>query len=255
MRRCPRRPGRGARARPSRTPGRPPTRAGEASSLPAADGRYVRRSGPATCPGCGPQNRFRCRSRRACESSPRRTSGLPSARSSTSREGAFIGSPDAPASWARSFSTSNSLSSSDSGSSSIAVERTRPPPQPGRCSRSSGRARQMMRSGARTQSARCSISSSRGSSAQWMSSKKRTSGCTSASVTMTSRAAHAISCELRSPSRASSMPDARPSTSATVSSSQHSRSFANASSSGSSSEIPAAALIISASGQYVTPSP
>ena len=67
---------------------------------------------------------------------------------------------------------------------------------------------------------------------------------------MTSRAAHAISWELLSPSSASSMPEARPSTSATVSSSQHSRSFANASSSGSSSEIPAAALIISASGQY-----
>ena len=38
------------------------------------------------------------------------------------------------------------------------------------------------------------------SSAQWMSSKRRMSGCTSASVCITSRAAHAISCGLRSPS-------------------------------------------------------
>ncbi len=136
-------------------------------------------------------------------------SGFPSVRSRASFDGVGMVSPEAPASWASNFSTRSSLSSSDSGSSSIEVERTRPPPQPGRCSRSSGRARQMMRSGARTQSAMCSISSSSGSSAQWMSSKKRTSGCTSASVTMTSRAAHAISCELRSPSSASSIPAAR----------------------------------------------
>jgi hypothetical protein len=82
-----------------------------------------------------------------------------------------------------------------------------------------------------------------------MSSKKRTSGCTSPSVSMISRAAHEISWALRSPSSASSIPDASPSTSATASSSQHARSFSNASSSGSSSEMPAAALIISASGQ------
>ena len=94
-----------------------------------------------------------------------------------------------------------------------------------------------------------------GSSAQWMSSKKRMSGCTSASVLMTSRAAHEISCGLRSPSTASSSPEASPIRSATASSSQHARSFSNASSSGSSSVIPTADLIISASGQYVTLSP
>ena len=59
-------------------------------------------------------------------------SGLPSVRSSASAGSVAGTSPDAPASCASSFSTSCSLSSSESGSSSIAVERTRPPPQPGR---------------------------------------------------------------------------------------------------------------------------
>ncbi len=182
-------------------------------------------------------------------------SGLPSARSSASC-GSDVGrSPAAPASWLRSCSTSSALSSSESGSSSIAVERTRPPPQPGRASSSSGRARQRMRTGARTQSATCSMRSRSGASAQWMSSKSRISGCTSAIPCMTSRAAHAISCGLRSPSSASISPAASPRTSATASSAQHSRSFSNASSSGSSSEMPAAAFTISPSGQYVTPSP
>ncbi len=176
-------------------------------------------------------------------------SGLPSVRSrSSAGRGGGI-SPEVPASWKTSFSTRSSLSSAESGSSSIAVERTRPPPQPGRVSRSSGRARQRIRSGVRTQSARCSMRSRSGSSAQWMSSKKSTSGWTSPSVCITSRAAQEISCALRSPSSASSIPEARPRTSATVSSSQQALSFANASSSGSSSEMPAAALTISASGQ------
>ena len=52
---------------------------------------------------------------------------------------------------------------------------------------------------ARTQSARCSMRSRSGASAQWMSSKRRTSGCTSAIPCITSRAPHAISCGLRSP--------------------------------------------------------
>ena len=64
-----------------------------------------------------------------------------------------------------------------------------------------------MSNGAFTQSARCSMRSNIGSSAQWMSSKKRMSGCTSPNVCMTSRAAHEISCGLRSPSTASRRPD------------------------------------------------
>ena len=57
-----------------------------------------------------------------------------------------------------------------SGSSAIEVALRRPPPQPGRRSSSSSRARQTISSGARTQRARCSIRSSIPSSAQWMSS-------------------------------------------------------------------------------------
>ena len=176
-------------------------------------------------------------------------SGLPSARSSASCGSAGGGSPVAPVSWLTSCSTSSALSSSESGSSWIDIDRTRPPPQLGLASSSSGRARQTMMSGARTPSARCSMRSSRGGSAQWMSSNRSTSGWTSAIPSITSRAAHAISWGLRSPSSASMSPAARPSTSATASSAQHSRSFSNASSSGSSSEMPAAALTISPSGQ------
>ena len=143
-----------------------------------------------------------------------------------------------------------------SGSSSIAVERTRPPPQPGRTSSSSGRARQRISSArSRTHCARWSISSSSGSSAQWMSSKTMISGWTSASSSANSRAAQAISGAPRSPSTASITPDARPSSSAIASSPQHSISFCLAVSIGSSSVIPAADLTISASGQYVMPSP
>ena len=123
-------------------------------------------------------------------------------------------------------------------------------------SSSSGRARQRISSGASlTRSARCSISSSSGSSAQWTSSKTRISGRASASSAAHSRAAHAISCWLRSASIPSSTPTASASRSATASSPQQARSFETASWTGSSSVIPAATLTISASGQYVTPSP
>ena len=65
---------------------------------------------------------------------------------------------------------------------SIEVARTLPPPQPGRSSSRSGRARQTIRSGtSRTPLARCSTRSSIGSSAQWMSENTSTSGCRSAS--------------------------------------------------------------------------
>ena len=75
-----------------------------------------------------------------------------------------------------------------------------------------------------------------------MSSKTRTSGCVWAISCAHSRAAQAISCWLRSPWTASSTPVARPSRSATASAGQHSRSFSSATSSGSSSAMPADAL-------------
>ena len=144
----------------------------------------------------------------------------------------------------------SSTSCGASGSSSIEVARTRPPPQPGRTSSSSGRARQRRRIGAsRTQAARCSISSSSGSSAQWMSSKTRTSGCTPASRSDHSRTAQAISCWLDSLWTASSTPEASPRRSAIASSSQQTFSFSTASLTGSSSVIPAETLTISATGQ------
>ena len=122
---------------------------------------------------------------------------------------------------ARSASSSSSLSAGASGSSSIAAARSRPPPQPGRMSSSSGRARQRIISGdSLTRSARCSISSSSGSSAQWTSSKTRINGRASASSAAHSRAAHAISCWLRSVSIPSSTPTASASRSATASSPQ-----------------------------------
>ena len=133
-------------------------------------------------------------------------SGLPSVLSSNSQRASSESC--VPSSSA---STSCSLSSRGSDSSSIAVARTRPPPQPGRRSSSSGRARQISSSGAsRTQVARCSISSSSGSSAQWMSSKTSTSGCSSASRCAHSRAAQAISCALASDCTASSTPEREP---------------------------------------------
>ena len=62
----------------------------------------------------------------------------------------------------------------------IVVALRRPPPQPGRRSSSSSRARQTISTGPRTQRARCSIRSSIPSSAQWMSSTAKTSGCAAA---------------------------------------------------------------------------
>ena len=124
-----------------------------------------------------------------------------------------------------SASTRAALSPACSGSSSMVVARTRPPPQVGCTSINSGRAMQSSRMGAPFTAARCSISSSSGSSPQCTSSKTRTSGCACASCSAHARAAQAISCCARSPSTASSTPTARPSRSATASSSQHARSF------------------------------
>ena len=124
-----------------------------------------------------------------------RKSGLPSVfASSALRVSAEISSSPLSA------SISCSLSAAPSGSSSIDVARTRPPPQLERMSSSSGLARQTIRSDpSLTQSVMCSISSSSGSSAQWMSSNTRTSGCVCAISSAHSRAAHEISCWLRSP--------------------------------------------------------
>ena len=173
-----------------------------------------------------------------------RKSGLPSVFSRSS----FLVSGDRVVP-SLSASISSSLSAGLRASSSIDVARTRPPPQSGRTSSSSGRARQSISSGSRTQAVMFSISSSSGSSAQWMSSKTSTSGWVCAMSCAHSRAAQAISCWLRSPWTASSTPVARPSRSATASAGQHSRSFSIATSSGSSSAIPATSLTISASGQ------
>ena len=90
------------------------------------------------------------------------------------------------------------ISSADSswlsGSSSIDVAFSLPPPQAGLPSRSSGRARQTIRTGAsRTQSARCSIRSSSVGSAQCTSSKARTRGDLRASVSTSLRTAQRIS--------------------------------------------------------------
>ena len=173
MRPGPRRRARGARGRPSRTRARRPSHVAAASSHRGA--RWSMRAAMRACRVSGtrsaePLPDSLSTSIRIVSST---NSGLPSARSSASCGSEPGRSPAAPASWLSSCSTSSALSSSDSGSSSIAVERTRPPPQPGRASRSSGRARQTIRSGARTQSARCSMRSSSGASAQWMSSNSR----------------------------------------------------------------------------------
>ena len=133
----------------------------------------------------------------------------------------------------------------------------RPPPQPGRMSSSSGRARQRISSGASsTRSRRCSISSSSGSSAQWMSSKTRISGCASASsVGPLARRPGDLLLAALALDRLEHAGRRAPSRSATASSPHWARSFSTASWTGSSSVMPAATLTISASGQYVTPSP
>ena len=84
--------------------------------------------------------------------------------------------PSAAPSPGSSAATSSRVSSPVSGSSAIEVALRRPPPQPGRRSSSSSRARQTIRAGPRTHCARYSIRSSIPSSAQWMSSNASTSG-------------------------------------------------------------------------------
>ena len=142
------------------------TRGGRGQPVDARGDQRLQRVGdPLACRRAG--------ARRACAPSPRRRAGCP--RSSRARPRCRSAGRAA----AVSASTSSALSSGCSGSSSSVVARTRPPPQVGRTSRSSRRARQTIRrSGAsRTEAARCSISSSSGSSPQCTSSKTSTSGC------------------------------------------------------------------------------
>ncbi len=107
--------------------------------------------------------------------------------------------------------TSSAVSSSESGASESVVAFGFPPPQPGRRSSSSGRAVARTSSGTPlAQSTRWSTKSSRASSAQWRSSKTRTSGCCSASASRKRRQAAKASMW---PSRASAsavQPDERP---------------------------------------------
>ena len=180
-----------------------------------------------------------------------RKSGLPSALSSTSVLCAAGSLPSGS-----SPSASCALSSSLSRASSIAVARRLPPPHAGRSSSSSGRLTQAISSGtSRSDCARCSITFNSGSSAQWMSSKTSTSGCIPESCSAHARAAQRSSSRERSRSLAPSRPAAVASRSAIASLSQHARSLSNASATGSSSVIPADCFTISASAQYVTPSP
>ena len=117
----------------------------------------------------------RLRSSPASASISSTKSGLPSA---TSTMRCLVTSSSVPRA---SSSTNSVLSVSERGSSRIEVEFSFPPPQPGRTSRRSGRARQTSRIGAaRIQSARCSIRSRNVGSPQWMSSKTSTSGARSA---------------------------------------------------------------------------
>src|SRR5581483_6455388 len=105
------------------------------------------------------------------ETSSSTNSGMPSAEAWTRRRT----SPATP--LPSRFSSSTADSSSDSGSSRIVVAFHLPPPQAGRRSSRSGRARQTSRTGpSRMPSARCSTRSRKVGSAQFTSSKTTTSG-------------------------------------------------------------------------------
>ena len=96
-------------------------------------GRWSMRAAISACSvsGIRLRDRFRRRSRRASGSSPRRTAGCPPhAREAPGGSGTGA-RPRRPRAGRAASRRASSLSSSDSGSSSIAVERTRPPPQPG----------------------------------------------------------------------------------------------------------------------------
>ena len=99
-------------------------------------------------------------------------SGLPSAASAIRSRPRRRAPPDR-----RGSRSAGAHSSSERGSSSTDVAFSLPPPQPGRTSSSSGRARQTRRIGAsRVESAMCSTRSRKVASPQWMSSKTRTRG-------------------------------------------------------------------------------
>ena len=215
-------------------------------------GRCARRSAPGACPGSAPAARSSPHSATHPHRPPRGRAGCP--RSSRAAPRGVLA--DEVVVRRESASTSCSLSAAPSGSSSIEVARTRPPPQFGRTSSSSGRARQRISSGRRAPSRSGARSARAAAPRPSGCPRRRARAAGSAPCSWAhSRAAQAISCWLRSPWTASSTPVARPSRSATASAGQHSRSFSIATSSGSSSAMSAAPLTISASGQYVMLSP
>ena len=136
-----------------------------------------------------------------------------------------------------------------------------PPPQPGRRSRSSGRAVQTSSIGTpETQSARWSMKSSSPASAQWRSSKTRTIGRCSASPSRNAR--QAVNDSSRRRRRRVGDADERTQSRAAIQSASSSRRprgrLRRASVSrpqSSSSMMPACAFTISASAQKLTPSP
>ena len=203
--RATRAPARGARARPPRRFGRSPRRAGAAPSPPARAGRCARRSAPAACPGSG-----RCRS--APSSASIRTvsstkSGLPSVFASSCLP---LGLGRACRRSAARRRAPRSRSGRAARARSRSRARGRRPSRDGCRAARAARARSRAAAPRAPRSPRCSISSSSGSSAQWMSSKTSTSGCSCASRCAHSRAAQAISCWLRSACTASSTPGGEP---------------------------------------------
>ena len=158
----------------------------------------------------------------------------------------------------RRFSTSRSDSSGESGSSVRVLARSLPPPQPGRTSSSSGRAMQATRIGAsRLRSVTWSTRSSRLGSAQWRSSSTTTSGRERDRPSKNRRTAQPISSGGRAMSPDAPMSCAtRAATSAAEGSSGTSAAIASLMLPGPSrSSGPMASRTISASGQYVMPSP
>ena len=199
------------------------------------------------CPGSARRRRRR-RRRSASGSSPRRTAGCPRS---------CRGGPSGRPARARPAAAARRRAARSPRRQRLELDRDRRAGgrRPSPAARRAARAGRGRRSGAAPGApipTRCSISSNSGSSAQWMSSKTSTSGCASASfVGPLARRPRRSPAGGARRATASRTPDASPSRSAIASSSQQTRSFSIASSSGSSSEIPADALTISASGQYV----
>ena len=164
------RPGRAPGPRRCGTPGPRPRRAREPRARRSAAGRAAPRAAPGS--SAGRRRRSPCESCTIASISST-NSGLPSAARADplAQLGVELGRRRAGARSARPSRASSS------GSSRTVVAFSLPPPQPGRSSSSSGRARHRSRIGAsRDQSATCSTRSRNVGSAQWRSSKTTTSG-------------------------------------------------------------------------------